>query len=37
MMEQYERDLRWRAANNLEEARAKFWTNIDATINYTNI
>ena len=33
MREWYERSLRWRAADELEEARADFWTNIKASIN----
>ena len=33
MREWYNRALRWRAAEELEKARAKFWTNIDADIN----
>ena len=33
MRERYETTLRQRAANELEEARAKFWTKIDSVIN----
>ena len=33
MMEWYERALRGRSSIELEDARVKFWTNIDTTIN----
>ena len=31
--EQYERALRWRAAEKLEQSRAKLWTKINTIVN----
>ena len=33
MMEFYKRSLKWSSADELDEARAKFWTKINAIIN----